>query len=140
MATAVDRISEQIVKLSREAQYELVQRLPILLDLPENVNELIQKLKDDDEQVQRRAAEALKAIGTPAVKPLMTASKDKNSDISLGAATALQKILEKSGDRVMAQDLLNRGHTLLVKAAISWAKSHGYAVKPLPDSGWILEP
>jgi hypothetical protein len=33
MTTQVDRISEQIAKLDREAQRELVQRLPILLSL-----------------------------------------------------------------------------------------------------------
>ena len=56
------------------------------------VNQLIQKLKDEEWEVRDRAVNALVKIGTSSVEPLIASLKDKNEDVRQGAAEALGEI------------------------------------------------
>ena len=57
------------------------------------LNELIQKLGDEDSDVRRAAAVALREIGDArAVEPLIRALGDKHSDVRWAAAVALREI------------------------------------------------
>jgi hypothetical protein len=56
------------------------------------VKPLIAALKDENSDVRKAAADALVKIGAPAVEPLIAALKDENSDVRQAAAKALGKI------------------------------------------------
>ena len=58
----------------------------------DEVDKLINQLKDEDGYVRRSAAEALVKIGKPAVEPLITALKDKSYNVRRPAAEVLGMI------------------------------------------------
>ena len=98
--------------------------------------------------IQNNAAYALVEIGGPTVEPLIEVLKDENSEvrniavdtlIKIGDARAVEhlvEVLNKYGDKSLAEDFLNCGNIQLNKAAHDWATSHGYIIsQPSGSSG-----
>ena len=112
------------------------------------VEPLIAALKDKNSSVRSGAAGALVKIkDARAVVPLVAALKDGNIEIIAGAYSffiqrgapgseaLLIKALDKYGTRIpwMAQDFLNCGNDLLVKAVENWARKYDYSIDTLPS-------
>jgi len=60
------------------------------------VNTLIKRLGDKDEKIQKESSKSLVALGKDALKPLISALKDKNSLIRQNAASVLGEINDTS--------------------------------------------
>lgn len=58
----------------------------------DEVDTLIQKLKDKDSGIRWKAVEALVKIGAPAVESLIAAMKDEDPNVRWWAEVALEKI------------------------------------------------
>jgi len=112
------------------------------------VEPLIAALKDEDSSVRSGAAGALGKIkDARAVNSLVAALKDENIEIIAGAYSffiqrgapgseaLLIKALDKYGNRIlwMAQDYLNCGNDLLVKAVENWARKYDYSIDTSPS-------
>jgi HEAT repeat protein len=113
---------------------------------------LIAALKDSDDRVVKAAGDALGKIGDPqAVDYLMTALRTHNTDVIAAASSfyirrgepgtedALIEALNKSGDKRLAEDMINSGNEKLSHAANEWASSHNYEIQYMPGSkstGW----
>lgn len=66
---------------------------PVRYSEVEDINRLIQKLKNQNPRIQKQAMQALSEIGMPAVEPLIAVLKDKsNGDIHWDAAILLREI------------------------------------------------
>ena len=111
------------------------------------VEPLIEILTDEDKTVRLDAAGALGKIGEPAVEPLIEVLRSESSKvreivadtlIKIGDAIAVEpliEILNKYGDKGMAEDFLNCGNAKLEEAARSWAAGNGYVVQPSSGGG-----
>ncbi len=84
------------------------------------IKPLIQALNDEDSDVQWRAAEALVKIGEPAVEQLIQALKDENNYIRWWAAEALEKIGEPAVE-ALGQALKDEEEDEGVRRAVVWA-------------------
>jgi HEAT repeat protein len=109
-------------------------------------------LKDPEPKVLHAAANALGLINDPqAVNVLLTALREHNEAVIAGADNffirrgepgtedALIEALNKSGDKWLAEDMINSGNEKLSHAANEWASSHNYEITYMPGSkstGW----
>jgi bilin biosynthesis protein len=60
------------------------------MEREENIERLIQTLKDDDELVQTQAVGLLEEIGEPAVELLLVSAGDKDKEIRKGSIRVLR--------------------------------------------------
>ena len=102
----------------------------------DRVLELIERLKDEDEDVRRNAAEALVKIGEPAVEPLIKVLKDKNAKVRGDAAYALGRIGDKRAVDALIEVLRNEDDDALVRlsAAEALIRIGEPAVEPLIEA------
>jgi hypothetical protein len=113
------------------------------LNYPGAVEALIAALKDPDSSVRSDAAEALDLIhDRRAGDALLLALRERNTSAIAGAypffirrgdtgsEDALIEALQKSGTTGMAEAFLNSGNSKLEQAAVQWASSHGYQIRP----------
>ncbi len=89
----------------------------------------------DTSVVYRRAEKALKAIGEPAVQPIIEALKDENKDVRSGAAIMLADMCEKRAVEPLIEALKDevedvRGHAAYALSRIGDKK----AFKPVVDA------
>lgn len=87
----------------------------------QDINTLIQKLKDKDSDVRWKAADKLARIGTPAVAPLITALRNEDADIRLWVASILGKIKDPRAIEPLIVALKDDNSDVRDKAA--WALS-----------------
>ena len=109
----------------------------------DEVDTLIQKLKDKNWRVQQRAAEALGEIkDARAVEPLIAALKDENLDIRWRAADALGEIKDARAVEHLIAVLKNEDWNIRRHAADALGKIGAPAVEPLiaalKDKHWNI--
>ena len=91
------------------------------MESKEDVESLIQALKDEHWGVRRKAAWALGNLGEPAVEPLIQALKDERSDVRRKAAWALGNIRDAKGVEPLIQALRDEYPDVRRQAARSLA-------------------
>jgi len=89
------------------------------MESKEDVESLIQALKDEHWGVRRKAAWALGNLGEPAVEPLIQALKDERWDVRRKAAWALGNIRDAKGVEPLIQALRDEYPDVREEAA--WA-------------------
>lgn len=91
------------------------------MESKEDVESLIQALKDEHWGVRRKAAWALGNLGEPAVEPLIQALKDERWDVRRKAAWALGNIRDAKGVEPLIQALRDEYPDVRRQAARSLA-------------------
>jgi HEAT repeat protein len=112
------------------------------------IEPLLIAVKDENLEVRRAALYSLLGFGDArADEPIMTALKNEDLafiaefyDIFIrkgvnGSEPVLIKALDQYGTKTMAEDFLNCGNSLLVEAATTWAKTHGFTITQVSGSG-----
>ncbi|MGD0293126.1 MAG: HEAT repeat domain-containing protein [Terracidiphilus sp.] len=150
-ARAVEPLIAALQDKDAEFREEVARALGEIKD-PRADAALTAALKDPEPNVIHAAANALGQIGDPqAVNVLLTALREHNAEIIAGAGNffikrgepgtedALIEALNKSGDKWLAEDMMNSGNEKLSNAANDWASSHNYEIRYMPGargSGW----
>jgi len=105
MTTQVDRISEQIVKLGREAQYELVQRLPVLLDLSEeDLAWLLEAEAEYAQRQQRFAGASLKRLSQKKQRRMDELAEKRNEGLLTKREYAEYTLLVDEAQRLTVEN------------------------------------